>query len=201
MEHPILILYCLRNSSLHLRVSIIINPHIDKFGCYLTNIFPFVNFQKSQNLSFLGNFPPTLIRHYSTKTYQNFSFRKPVASYSCPNFSNCFICLLTINLGISYKKDTMLNPSKPSNTPTAGKFKLWKYDYFRDSDRDAMEDITKTLKKHRVKQKGSSKTSVTRTSIKAKSVSKMGHKLPSKPASKVQGSKQGARTRSFKNHA
>ncbi|CAI2387771.1 unnamed protein product [Moneuplotes crassus] len=42
---------------------------------------------------------------------------------------------------------------KQPNTKNLDKYKLWKYDYFRDKDRDAMIDIAEKLKKQRTKVK------------------------------------------------
>lgn len=71
---------------------------------------------------------------------------------------------------------------KLSNTKTAGKYKLWKIDYFREKDREAMADITKQLKKGRKKTKSS------HMKMLLKSSSKIGAKPPpksgTKPASK-----------------
>jgi hypothetical protein len=48
-------------------------------------------------------------------------------------------------------KDSEGNFPMQSSAYTAGKFKLWKYDYYRDKDTEAMNDIAKELWKYRTK--------------------------------------------------
>jgi len=46
-------------------------------------------------------------------------------------------------------KENSSKIKKQSNTKTAWKYKMWKGDYFREKDREAMTDIIKQLRKHR----------------------------------------------------
>jgi len=57
---------------------------------------------------------------------------------------------------------------------------MWKHDYFRDKDREAMDDITKQLKRHRKK----AKTSLTKSLSLARSQNKS-HTKSSKTTKKL----------------
>ncbi|CAI2387104.1 unnamed protein product [Moneuplotes crassus] len=78
-----------------------------------------------------------------------------------------------------------------SNTATAGKYKLWKMDYFREKDKETMCDITKQLKKSRKKDRSSPMKllgkSTSRTTPKTipKSMAKPVSKSGSKPTYKT----------------
>ena len=92
------------------------------------------------------------------------------------------IFIINLKLGKIFKKNKENKLEKQSNATTAEKYKLWKYDYFRDRDHLAMEEITKQLRKQRTKTKSTSLKSQSKSI--SKPIGKPPNKQNSKPISK-----------------
>mmetsp|Transcript_29320 Transcript_29320/g.25921 ORF Transcript_29320/g.25921 Transcript_29320/m.25921 type:complete len:126 (+) Transcript_29320:72-449(+) len=93
-----------------------------------------------------------------------------------------------------FKRDSDTKTENKVNNNAAGKYKLWKYDYFRQKDSEAMDNITSQLKKHRFKQKSSLSKSIVKSSNKP--VLKLANKSVTKPHSKVMSKPQSGVSRS-----
>ena len=84
--------------------------------------------------------------------------------------------MIKYSIDTIFKKDNEAKTEKQSNVNTAEKYKLWKYDYFREKDKEAMSEVIKQLKKQRVKKSSNNK-----------SLNKVNHKPAAKSANKQVG--------------